>query len=110
MIKKVKRIKNSLGNGRFKLSVYLVVFYFIFLALNFVFGDKGYFRIKELNIKKTNLIAEVEKVSKENEQLDNELIAAKTSSFWIEKVAREELDMAKPGEVIFKVLDEEDNR
>lgn len=110
MIKKVKKIKNSLGNGRFKLTVYLVVFYFVFLALNFVFGNKGYFRIKELNIKKTELIAEIEKVSKENEQLDNELKAAKTSPFWIEKVAREELDMVKTGEIVFKVFDEKDNR
>ena len=106
MIKKVKKIRNSLGKGRFRLTVCVVVFYFVFLALNFVFGNKGYFRIKELNIKKTELIAEVEKVSKENEQLENELIAAKTSPFWIEKVAREELDMVKNGEIVFKLFDE----
>lgn len=110
MIKKVKRIKNSLGNGRFKLTAYLVVFYFVFLALNFVFGNKGYFMIKELNAKKKELIVEIEKVNMENEQLNNELIAAKTSPFWIEKVAREELDMVKDGEIVFKYFEKEGER
>ncbi|OGL42226.1 MAG: hypothetical protein A2043_10005 [Candidatus Schekmanbacteria bacterium GWA2_38_9] len=110
MIKKVKKINNSLGSGRFKLTIYLVVFYFVFLALNFVFGDKGYFRMKELNTKKEELIAEMEKVSQENEQLSNELIAAKNSQFWIEKVAREELDMVKDGEIVFKFYEKEGGR
>jgi len=110
MRKKVKLLKNGLGNTKFKLTISLAVFYFIFLALNFIFGNKGYFKIRELKEKKKEISLEIEKIRKENEKLSQELIAAKTNPFWVEKVAREELDLVKDGEIVFKFSKEAGER
>ena len=104
MKKKVRWIKNSLGSGKFKPIIYFSIFYFIFLFLNFIFGDKGYFRMKELQEKKNSLINEIKTIEKENEELDKELVEAKESIFWIEKLAREQLDLVKKNEIVFKII------
>ena len=81
--------------------------YFIFLALNFIFGDKGYLRIKDLRAEKINITNEIESIKKENQKLTLELAAARSDAFWVEKAAREELDLVKKGEIVYKFLDKQ---
>ena len=110
MKKRVKRIRNSLKNGKFKFAICFAVFYFTFIALNFIFGDKGYLRIKDLQAEKIKITGEIEKIKLENQKLTRELAAAKDVPFWIEKAAREQLDLVKNGEIVYKFLDKQEKK
>ena len=107
MKRRVKQIKNSLKNGKFKFAICVAVVYFIFLALNFIFGDKGYLRMKDLRAEKIKITNEIESIKKENQKLTLELAAARSDPFWVEKAAREELDLVKKGEIVYKFLDKQ---
>jgi len=58
-------------------------------------------RRKQLEIKKVT--TDLEQLNKENLQLEQEVRELKTDPRKIEKIARDELGLAKPGEVIIKI-------
>ncbi len=75
------------------------------LVIVFVFGDHGLLKLykiknerKLIQIKIANLRAEREKLKNEKNKIENDLN-------YIEKIAREKYKMVKPGEKIFKVID-----
>jgi cell division protein FtsB len=75
------------------------------LVIIFVFGDHGLLKLykiknerKLIQNKITNLRAERETLKNEKNKIENDLN-------YIEKIAREKYKMVKPGEKIFKVID-----
>ena len=75
------------------------------LVIVFVFGDHGLLKLykiknerKLIQIKIANLRAERETLKNEKNKIENDLN-------YIEKIAREKYKMVKPGEKIFKVID-----
>ena len=75
------------------------------LFIVFIFGDHGLLKLykikqkrKEIQSNITQLRNEKEKASTEKNKIENDLI-------YIEKIAREKYKMVKPGEKIFKVVD-----
>ncbi len=73
------------------------------LLVHDVFGTHGYLAMRrtqqEINKVKTNL----DQLNKENVQLEEEVRELKSDPHKIEKIARDELGLAKPGEVIIKI-------
>jgi cell division protein FtsL len=71
------------------------------LVVHDIFGTHGYLamRRKQAEIKKVQ--ADIEQLNKENLQLEEEVRDLKTDPRKIEKIARDELGLAKPGEVIY---------
>jgi cell division protein FtsB len=95
-VKKVKRKKKSLEYWIVWL-LFLAVF-FIFLT---IFGKNGLLRIGEL--KKTCLLLteEVLALREENDALRKEIKGLKEDPFFVEKVAREELNLVRPNELVY---------
>jgi cell division protein FtsB len=85
-------------HGRALLGLVLLL-----LVVHDIFGTHGYLamRRKQNEIKKVN--ANIEKLNKENAQLQEEVHELKTDPHKIEKIARDELGLAKPGEIIIKI-------
>jgi cell division protein FtsB len=48
----------------------------------------------------------IKELKKENEALKAEIERLKTDPFYIEKIAREELQMTRPGEIIYRITPE----
>jgi cell division protein FtsB len=73
------------------------------LVVHDIFGTHGYLAMRrtEKEIKKVQ--AGLEQLNKENLQLEEEVIELKTDPHKIEKIARDELGLARPGEVIIKI-------
>ena len=73
------------------------------LVVHDIFGTHGYLAMRrtEQQIKKVK--ANTEQLNKENVQLEEEVKALKSDPRKIEKIARDELGLAKPGEVIIKI-------
>ena len=78
--------------------------YFLCFVLIFLFNDKGYFKVKK--IEKENLLLEqkIEKEIKKLNQLEKEKIRLEEDLNYIEKIAREEFNMAKKGEKVFSII------
>jgi cell division protein FtsL len=68
-----------------------------------IFGTHGYLAMRrtEQEIKKVN--ADRERLNKENVQLEEEVKELKSDPRKIETIARDELGLARPGEVIIKI-------
>ena len=81
----------------------LLVIFVIVLLVHDIFGPHGYLvmRRKQQEIQKVN--AAIEKLNKENAALEQEIKDLKTDPQTIRKIAREELGLAKPGEIIIKL-------
>lgn len=73
------------------------------LVVHDIFGTHGYLAMRrtEKEIKKVQ--AGLEQLNKENLQLEEEVRELKTDPHKIEKIARDELGLARPGEVIIKI-------
>ena len=70
------------------------------LVVHDIFGTHGFLAMRrtQQEIKKVN--AGLDQLNKENLQLEQEVRELKTDPHKIEKIARDELGLAKPGEVI----------
>ena len=73
------------------------------LVVHDIFGTHGYLatRRKQQEIRKVKV--DIEQLNKENVQLIDEVKELKSDPRKIEKIARDELGLAKPGEVIIKI-------
>jgi cell division protein FtsB len=73
------------------------------LIVHDIFGTHGYLAMRrtQQEIKKVN--ADLDQLNKENLQLEQEVRELKTDPRKIEKIARDELGLARPGEVIIKI-------
>jgi cell division protein FtsB len=75
----------------------------LILVVHDIFGTHGYLAMRrtQQEIKKVN--ADLDRLNKENLQLGQEVKELKTDPHKIEKIARDELGLARPGEVIIKI-------
>src|SRR2546421_12970883 len=75
----------------------------VVLVVHGIFGAHGYLAMRrtQQEIKKVN--ADLDQLNKENSQLEQEVRGLKTDPHKIEKIARDELGLARPGEVIIKI-------
>lgn len=92
MKKKKKKQKQ-----KFKIRHALIIFLFIYIALIYYNQNK---LLHELEAKEETKIAEIEELKGEIKQL-NAQISTSDSLEFIEKIAREDLGMLKPREIIY---------
>jgi cell division protein FtsB len=65
-----------------------------------VFNDKGLLQVRNQSRKLTDINDEVVKIDTENKQLTKEIQALRTDPTTIERLAREDLKLVKPGEIV----------
>ena len=65
-----------------------------------VFNDKGVLEVRSQVQKLNSIDAEIAKQEAENKQLHEEIQALRFDPTTIEKLAREELKLVKPGEIV----------
>ena len=82
---------------------HLLVIFVVVLLVHDVFGPHGYLvmRRKQQEIQKVN--AQLDKLNKENVELEQQVKDLKTDPQTIRKIAREELGLAQAGEIIIKL-------
>ena len=89
-------------------KIFLIVGLCILVIVLFVcIYVPGYSRYQELRREEARLIQRIEQVRTENEKLSEEIERLKTDVTHLEKVLRDEMGLVKPGEVIYKVVEEE---
>ena len=83
-----------------------LVFLFCFsLVIVFIFGDHGLLKLYKIKNERELIQKKIASLRKEREKLKTEKIKIENDLSYIEKIAREKYKMVKPGEKIFKVVD-----
>ncbi len=75
----------------------------IVLILGAFLAYPGYLDLRKVNREKTRLDENIKKLEETNRNMRIEIKALKDDNFYIEKVARKNLGLMKPGEIIYKI-------
>ena len=73
------------------------------LVVHDIFGAHGYLAMRRTQSEIKKVQADLEQLNKENLQLAEQVKELKSDPGIIERIARDELGLARPGEVIFKI-------
>ena len=102
--RKFNKSKSILPPNRhlYKGIVFLMFFSF---AIVFIFGDHGLLKLYNIKNERKMIQKKISQLREEKEILKNEKSKIENDLDYIEKIAREKYKMVKPGEKIFKVID-----
>lgn len=81
-----------------------LVFLGILILLLVVFLP-GYSKLQELKAKNRTLLTQIEQLKNENLRLTRQIERLENDPFYIEKKARDKMGISKKGEIIYKVID-----
>ena len=73
------------------------------LLLQDVFGTHGLLAMRRAQKEAARVQLEIDQINQENHRLQENVKALKTDPAAIERIAREEMGLARPGEYIFKI-------
>jgi cell division protein FtsB len=74
----------------------------ILLLFHAVVGERGAIHLWRLQGEKVKLDEQNYRLQKDNEALREKISRLRTDNFYLEKIAREELNLAHPGEIIYR--------
>ena len=77
----------------------------LFILVNEIFGPNGYMTLRREKKEYTHLMQQVQTLSEQNQQLEQKINALKDNPEAVEKQARDQLHLAKPGEIIYMLPD-----
>jgi cell division protein FtsB len=82
---------------------HLLAMFVVLLLVHDIFGTHGYLamRHKQQEIQRVN--SDLDRLNKENTALEKQKLDLKTDPQTIRRIAREELGLAEPGEIIIKL-------
>jgi cell division protein FtsB len=75
------------------------------LLVHDVFGPHGFIAMRRTQKEIQQVQEQIQKVNDENKSLTEQVNSLKTDPGSIERIAREEMGLARPGEMIFKLPD-----
>ncbi len=82
---------------------YVLALFVVVLLVHDVFGTHGYLAMRRKQQEIQKVKTDLDRLNKENAGLEQDVKSLKTDPQAIEKIAREELGQARPGEVIIKL-------
>ena len=85
----------------FKVVIMLSIVLTIVFFISFVFSDRGIAELQHARQRVNGLRSEIARLEAENARLRSEIESVKQSTYAVERIAREDLGMSKPGEVIY---------
>ena len=98
----------SKGKTSYRSLLMLLGIALFVLAGNAILGKGGLQALLEARRENQGLDREIERLEEENRQLETEIQGLRSDPAAIEKLAREQMRMAKPGEIIFTLPGEQD--
>jgi cell division protein FtsB len=75
----------------------------LLLAIHDVFGSHGLLAMRRTQSQIQDLRGEIDRLNQENSDLSKQVQALRTDPKAVERIAREEMGLARPGEMIFKL-------
>jgi cell division protein FtsB len=81
---------------------YLLGLFILSLLVLSILGERGAFHLWRLRGEKVKLDEENYRLQKENETLRQRISMLRNDNFYLEKMAREDLNLVRPGEIIYR--------
>ncbi len=72
-----------------------------------VFSKDGFVTVHEFESELQSLVRLNQNIAQENKKLQEEIHGLKTDGYEVESIAREKLNLVKPGEVVYQIVPEE---
>lgn len=88
---------------------YFFALAFFLLLLQDVFGTHGLVAMRRSKIQIQAVQAQIQQLDQENQELQQRIHSLKTDPAAIEKIARDRMGLARPGEIIFQLPDSPSN-
>jgi cell division protein FtsB len=82
---------------------YILALGLFLIAMHDVFGSHGLLAMRRTQTQVKQLRGEIDRLNQENGDLGKQVRALRTDPKAIERIARDELGLARPGEMIFKL-------
>jgi cell division protein FtsB len=82
--------------------LYLLSLLILLLALVTIVGERGALHLWRLRGEKTQLDEQNYRLQKTNEELRQRIARIRNDNYYLEKLAREELNLVRPGEVVYR--------
>ena len=103
--KKLKKPEPESGFGAFleRHGRTVLALFVLALVVHDVFGTHGFIAMRRTQSEIDRVKKDLDRLSKENLELGDQVRALKTDPRLIEKIAREDLQRAKPGEIIIRI-------
>ncbi|MBI4461288.1 MAG: septum formation initiator family protein [Acidobacteria bacterium] len=73
------------------------------LVVHTIFGEHGYLALRQQQREYERLRQEIQSLQEENQRLEEEIKVLRSDPRALERVAREELKMARPGEKVYSL-------
>jgi cell division protein FtsB len=99
------RGRSDIGLRR-KAATLACVILVVALVVGALFGDRGFLQLVRERQRADELTRAIEDLRQENGRLASEIAALRRDPRAIERLAREELGLARPGETVFLVREE----
>jgi len=100
------RRRNEAGLRKKAVTLFGVIL-LIALVVGSLFGDRGILQLVSQRERAEALAREIDEMREQNRRLAQEIRALQTDPRAIERLAREELGLARPGEKVFVIRDQE---
>lgn len=91
---------------RKKAAILASIIVVIGLLVGSLFGDRGLLQLVSQRERAESLAREIEQLRADNSRLAAEIRALRTDPSAIERIAREELGLVRPGETVFVIREE----
>jgi cell division protein FtsB len=86
-------------------TIFVLALLSLALLVHEVFGRNGYLTLRHEKKEYTALQQQIQTISEQNQQLEQKIHALKNSPEAVEKQARDQLHLARPGEIIYVLPD-----
>ncbi|MGO8786342.1 MAG: FtsB family cell division protein [Terriglobia bacterium] len=96
---------NSDNSALYRNGILVLVLVSIALIVHNIFGQNGYLASRRQQKELQTLQQKIMQLKQENDQLDKENRALKSDPAAVERIAREQMHLAKPGEKIYTLAD-----
>ena len=90
--------------SRFRQIILLNLAFFALLMLTAFFHDEGIFTVFKLQDQMAEMGENNKALSEKNHKIRKEIEELKSNPLAIEKIAREKLNLVKPGEVVYQIV------
>jgi cell division protein FtsB len=82
-------------------AIFVMALLSLVMLMHEIFGRNGYMTLRHEKKEYTALQQQIQTISEENQKLERKIHALKNNPEAVEKQARDQLHLAKPGEIIY---------
>ena len=86
-------------------AIFVMALLSLVMLMHEIFGRNGYMTLRRQKKEYTHLQQQIQTLSQQNQQLEQKINALKNNPEAVEKQARDQLHLAKPGEIIYMLPD-----